>query len=277
MPAPAPPPQPMPMQPMSAPPAPKSSKMGMGLSAVAIALAAVGLILSLAIPGPAGAPGANGVDGTDGAQGPAGPAGPAGPTGPTGATGATGPAGPTGPAGLACWDLNQNGVPDVATEDLNGDTVVDVADCTGPTGPTGPAGPGTIMAYAQVSGLTTVGAPCTNYAGAEVTITVPSAGTIVVTAMTRFILSHTTGTGDAVVLFVGTTASSCLFPYAWVHEIPSSYPSDATTEVTGTVQAVFPVASAGTDTYYVNGQMYFGSDPDDRFVSDLTVAVFYPG
>ncbi len=108
------------------------------LGAAALALAVVALIVSFAIPGPAGIAGAPGAPGATGATGPAGP------TGATGATGATGPAGPAGADGTNgtnCWDLNQNGVPDVATEDLNGDTVVDVADCTGPTGPAGPQGP----------------------------------------------------------------------------------------------------------------------------------------
>ncbi len=64
-----------------------------------------------------GAAGCGGSDGDDGAPGPA------------GADGAD------GPAGLACWDLNQNGEPDLVlpdppgTEDLNGDGVVDVLDC----------------------------------------------------------------------------------------------------------------------------------------------------
>jgi len=57
------------------------------------------------------------VDGTDGAAGAA------------GAAGADGTDGTDGTDGLACWDLNGNGVGDVATEDINGDGVVDVADC----------------------------------------------------------------------------------------------------------------------------------------------------
>ncbi|AEA43665.1 tail fiber domain-containing protein [Fluviicola taffensis] len=48
--------------------------------------------------------------------------------------------------GLACWDLNGNGVFDLATEDMNSNGIADVGDCqgtvgaTGPTGPTGPIG-----------------------------------------------------------------------------------------------------------------------------------------
>ncbi len=54
--------------------------------------------------------------------------------GAAGATGATGPSGPTGSAGINCWDLNQNGVADLATEDLNKDGKVDVLDCRTPSG-----------------------------------------------------------------------------------------------------------------------------------------------
>ncbi len=46
-----------------------------------------------------------------------------------------GPAGPAGSAGLSCWDLNGNGVKDVAAEDLDGDGTVDVADCDAASAP----------------------------------------------------------------------------------------------------------------------------------------------
>jgi octaheme c-type cytochrome (tetrathionate reductase family) len=55
-----------------------------------------------------GRDGADGIDGTDGAPGAAGPA---------------------GTPGINCWDLNQNGVADLATEDTNKDGKVDVNDC----------------------------------------------------------------------------------------------------------------------------------------------------
>jgi len=51
--------------------------------------------------------------------------------------GPAGPAGPAGQRGQACWDLNNNGVGNVATEDRNGDGLVNVDDCRGDPGPTG--------------------------------------------------------------------------------------------------------------------------------------------
>jgi len=61
--------------------------------------------------------GCEGDDGNDGAAGAA------------GAAGAPGTDGTDGTDGQACWDLNGNGLADLATEDINGDGVVDVADC----------------------------------------------------------------------------------------------------------------------------------------------------
>ncbi|HEU0015045.1 MAG TPA: tail fiber domain-containing protein, partial [Longimicrobium sp.] len=96
--------------------------------------------------GPQGETGAQGPQGEVGPTGPAGPQGEAGPTGPAGAqgeTGAQGPqgeAGPAGAAGQACWDLNGNGTADLETEDANGDSAVNVADCKGADGAQGPAG-----------------------------------------------------------------------------------------------------------------------------------------
>ncbi len=54
--------------------------------------------------------------------------------GKNGTNGTPGTPGAAGDAGLNCWDLNQNGVPDLATEDVNKDGVVDVLDCRTPSG-----------------------------------------------------------------------------------------------------------------------------------------------
>lgn len=56
------------------------------------------------VPGPAGTPG---TDGTDGAN------------------------------GLNCWDLNDNGICDIGSEDINGGGSCDVVDCIGQQGPPG--------------------------------------------------------------------------------------------------------------------------------------------
>ena len=83
-------------------------------------------------PGPQGTPGIQGVQGLEGPMGPIGPEGPQGEQGIQGIQGDQGDQGPKGdqgPAGTACWDLNENGVCDLATEDVNGDGVCDVLDC----------------------------------------------------------------------------------------------------------------------------------------------------
>ncbi len=99
---------------------------------VAVLLAVAALAVNFVIAGPTGLTGAAGTNGTNGTNGATGATGATGPTGATGAVGATGATGPAGANGISCWDLNQNGVGDVATEDLNGDGVVDVMDCTFP-------------------------------------------------------------------------------------------------------------------------------------------------
>jgi len=76
-------------------------------------------VLALSMLAGAFVAGCSGDDGKDGDPGPAGS---------TGATGAT------GSPGINCWDLNQNGVADLATEDVNKDGKVDVNDCRTPSG-----------------------------------------------------------------------------------------------------------------------------------------------
>jgi len=63
--------------------------------------------------------------------------------------GCPGPPGET----FDCWDLNFNQIQDNATEDVNGDGIVDAIDCTGPPGPQGPQGPDGVPGAKGADGL----------------------------------------------------------------------------------------------------------------------------
>jgi hypothetical protein len=159
---------------------------------------------------------------------------------------------------------------------------VNVTDCTGPEGPQGPQGPqgdpgpGAIIATDTSGSTTTIGATCTHYDNAEVTITVPSDGTIIVTAQMWVLISHTSGTQDLWLLAVGTTPTDCGGPTdRWAGDITSNAPTDVSNSRTGSPHRVFFV-TAGTYTYYANGYMDVGQDANDRFWYASLIAVFYP-
>jgi hypothetical protein len=196
-------------------------------------------------PGPQGLPGADGADGADGVD------------------------------GINCWDLNENGVEDPA-EDVNGDLVVDVNDCKGPQGDPGPPGPGTLMTWDTSGATTTIETTCTNYAGAAVTITVPSDGLIVVSGQAWLLIDHTVGTEDRWYVGIGDAPTDCSETYgAWVGSISVNSATDSSLDRTGPVTRVFMVAP-GTYTYYLNGMMWSGQSSTDRFWYAIQVAVFYP-
>lgn len=238
------------------------------LSIVAVLLAAVALVVSFVIPGPTGPAGEIG---PDGARGDTGATGGIGPTGPQG------PAGPSGSDGVACWDLNGNGVGDVTTEDINGDTNVDVLDCTGPTGPAGIPGPGTLMNYSVVTaGMTISG--CTNVN--QVDLNVTSAGTVVVTSMIHFWIEHTSGTTDGL-SFHNTDVGPADCPSAfdgfnWLWEISSSDATDSFYNIGATITRAFTVPGSGTYSFYLNGEMFAGESAGDQIPESSMIAVFYP-
>ena len=226
--------------------------------------------------GPQGSQGDPGLQGPQGLQGDPGPQGPAGPQGPMGPQG---PAGQNGRNGTDCWDLNGNGVGDLATEDLNSDGVVDVLDCAGAQGPAGPQGPqgnGTIMASDTNQGGFLIGSSCTHYTGSAVTITVAGPGTIVVTATVTIQIEHTVSVRDSVELFLGTSNSDCNpdpFYAAW--RVDTNIPT-STHWFPTPLQETFTISTAGTYTFYLNGIMNEGASAGDIFSHSSMVAVFYP-
>jgi len=223
--------------PMSAPPAPMRMPGQGGRMGMVLSAAAV-VIAILALVLSLAVPGPSGVQGG---------VGPAGPRGDTGLTGPTGPAGPSGPQG--------------------------------PIGPTGPSGPGSIVATTTLRvtpGSIQILTTCTNFAGAEVTITVPGPGTIVVYSTFEFSLSHVTGTTDLLWVSISTDPADCtLVDHTTSLRFNAAEPTQ-TYFWTGFVMS--PVAvGAGMFTFYVNARMVQGaSDGGDFLESAATVAVFYP-
>lgn len=143
---------------------------------------------------------------------------------------------------------------------------------TGGTGPRGPAGNGTIQGSLFDRNETRlVNTNCTTDAGANVTLTVPTSGTVVLTAAIDFIIGHTTGTQDYIDMYGGTPANYCTYfrgeVYVTSSEPTGSYAPD------GTLVASFPISGAGTYTFSVSAISYTALS-DFEYVS--MSAVFYP-
>jgi hypothetical protein len=173
---------------------------------------------------------------------------------------------------------------------LNGDGTCDpvpTGDVTGVTAGTGLGGGGTSGtvtltggAYANdISGATTyLTTSCQNYSGAQVTITTPSAGTVLVIANARMQITHTSGTRDELILAINQSATSCGGSYERVqYTWPSGYPSFTREDMTFTVMQNFNFTSATTDTFYLNGYMSSGyaASTDCFWFSDMH-AIFIP-
>lgn len=140
--------------------------------------------------------------------------GPQGDPGPQGEMGTMGTPGASGSAGQACWDLDNNGACDPATEDTNDDTICDVGDCIGPQGPAGqPGAPGTTGQLGTMLGgtssLTVVGT-ATTFAlvpGLTTTINFPTNSVVMISTDGGIATTATAATGfsqiDVVLLIDG--------------------------------------------------------------------------
>ena len=141
----------------------------------------------------------------------------------------------------------------------------------------GPAPPGTRMAQSSVGGPVSIGAACTHYPRAEVSLAAPGSGTIVVTATVGVGINHTAGFSDVarIVLALSSTECTVTNHTAFV-SVPASLPTERGHFVTVPLQRAFPVSGPMTLTVYVNGVMAQGADASDRFDSASLVAVYYP-
>lgn len=140
-----------------------------------------------------------------------------------------------------------------------------------------PGPPSTVMARRSHGGIATIGASCTTYVGAEVTIRAPGPGTIIVRATVGVGINHTFGVSDTARVVIGTSPTDCdLNNYTAFVSIPWSLPTETVHYVTVPIQRAVPVSGAGTFTFYVNAVMDTGASALDRFDSASVVAVFYP-
>ena len=166
--------------------------------------------------------------------------------------------------------LFRSGVPDPASENRTGDGSVDVKDCAGAPGR------GTIASYDEQEGGWTINATCTHYGDANVSITVPGPGTIIVTATIQVTLAHAAGTEDLVWMFIGRTATDCALGTRLL--IANVEETEGSGNYIETVPGIRPVdvTGAGTYTFYVNGFMVNGQSSGDEFTRAEIVAVYYP-
>lgn len=124
---------------------------------------------------------------------------------------------------------------------------------------------------------TIIGTSVTQYDDAQVSLTTPGPGYIVVEANVWLTLSHSSGTDDDLVVGISESPVSLpASPSAWsVWLVPSAWPS-AAPENTLYAHNTFWESSAGTYTYYLVGQMLSGQNAGDTFEYAHVRAVYYP-
>jgi len=112
---------------------------------------------------------------------------------------------------------------------------------------------------------TVIGSTWTNYADAGIVLNAPGPGYVVVDSDFWLRINHTNGVKDQAMVGIspnpaGPAASAGL----WVGQVSASSPTEASYDLSGHVQCVFPVA-AGAQTYWLIGMMNSGYDASDLF------------
>lgn len=138
-------------------------------------------------------------------------------------------------------------------------------------------GPPNMMDTHNEGATTYVGGTVTQYDNAEVTLTVPGPGYIVVTSNVWFKFDHTSGITDGLYLSHSTSPTALGDAYDRVYwEVPSTVATASDLDRTFSVHSTFPITSSGTYTYYLVGQMLHGDDGNDRFWFAQTTAIYHP-
>ncbi len=120
---------------------------------------------------------------------------------------------------------------------------------------------------------------CTNHSAGNITIDVPGPGNVIVTSRVWLVIDHTQGTKDETIVALSTSpASGCSdWKYTALHTVPSSAPTGSQGNESVLVRKVFPVNSAGSYTFYLNGRQVYGITANtDHMWWTGTDAVFLP-
>ncbi len=141
------------------------------------------------------------------------------------------------------------------------------ADCPAGSAVTGIAQDGTLtctpirrpfVVSDAASGTTDITTICTHYVGSAVTVTAPAPGRVRVGATVRLLISHGSGVTDTLELALAQTTTACDTGVGYEHNVysvtPAAMPSYSLTDTMYSLEAVFTVPSAGTFTYYLNGE-----------------------
>lgn len=135
----------------------------------------------------------------------------------------------------------------------------------------------TLVDFHGESATTAIQSTPTQYDDAQVTLTVPGPGYVVVTSNVQVRLSHTMGTTDR--LLVGHSDDALSLGASTkqhVFDIPSAYPSSSDTRHSFALATTHGVTAPGTYTFYLVGEMASGQSAGDDFWFASTTAIFYP-
>ena len=137
----------------------------------------------------------------------------------------------------------------------------------------------------QSKTLIPTGNVCTNQNGGRVSINVPGSGKVMVTAQAMLGLeSHTAGGIDMSMLHIGATATDCTLENLTegYNQMGFSIPKDEPSWTASVVRLIpvtlsrtFPVNSAGSKTYFLNGRRVAGNG-DIKIWEASMQAVYYP-
>ena len=117
---------------------------------------------------------------------------------------------------------------------------------------------------------------CSSPSGAQFSITLPSAGRVLVQASPRLFVNHDPGDATQIRVLIGSASTDCgHFEGSFNLDFQAASPGAYYT-ITTPVSAVFDVPSAGTYTYYVTG-VKFGAGTFSLHGDAHFTAVFTPG